>query len=383
MNEQEKARQTKIANAAADFAKIVAGSEDSELYTRVLLATIKAGNDAKTEQAIDELEEKIRGQNAKLTTMRSRVNSPMRGVATGTPTPLAGSTAGVSRRMSVSPDVSLPLVVPPSTSGSLNFAPRDGSQGLIPLAKNKEWRKNIGKLIDENGLTSRPRIFNPDDDESRPVTDLLDCVAIGHFGSSGSSCCSGTLIAPNVVLTAAHCVPCNATEIYVGANSNLPGTGRVFSVERVIAHEDFNFPTEYANDIALVVLTGPVSGVLVRERATTAEFDATTSFTVAGFGFTDQGNFGIKLEAPAARSGTFNKEFTAGGVGFDTCQGDSGGPAYLATPSGRFHIAGITSRGGRCGTGGIYTRVDAYHSWIDDKLILLRSVDETRAKEPR
>lgn len=361
LSDKEKNRQAAIANAAAAYAKAVAGSDDSELYTRVLLGTIAAGNDAKAQQDIAKLEAQIELQNAKLAALRSLTGMPQR-VTPGGPTLAPGPSPGFTRS----------VVSPPATGGVLDFAPRDVSKAIPPI-KSKEWRKNVEKVIRERGVRSGPRIFNPDDDESRPTTDLLDCVAIGHFGASGSACCSGTLIAPNVILTAAHCVPCNATEIFVGALARSPSTGRIYSVQQVIPHESYNFPTAHANDLALVVLTESLPQELVRELATTQEFNAATTYTVVGFGRTDLGNSGIKLEATVARSAVYTKEFTAGGFGFDTCNGDSGGPAYLAMPNGRFHLAGVTSRGGDCGTGGIYVRVDAYRSWIDERLTELRS----------
>lgn len=382
LSEEEKAKQAAIAEAAAAYAQAVAGSDDSELYTRVLLATIAAGYDAQAQQEIAKLEGQLELQNAKLSALRSLSDSSQR-VPPGTPTLASAPPPGFTRSIISGPADFAPSVVPqPSTDGVPDFAPRGPSAGSMPI-ESKAWRSNIEKVIREFGLRVGPRIFNPNDNEARPVTDLLDCVAIGSFGPGGSSCCSGTLIAPNVVLTAAHCVPCNATQIYVGATANQPSTGRLYGVQQVIPHESYNVPTRYANDLALVVLTDSLDANLVRELATTDEFTAETTYTIVGFGWTDQGNFGIKLEAPVARNAVYTKEFTAGGLGFDTCQGDSGGPIYLAMPSGRFHLAGVTSRGGDCGTGGIYVRVDAYKSWIDGHLNQIRTAGNAPRSAPR
>ena len=41
------------------------------------------------------------------------------------------------------------------------------------------------------------------------TADYRDCVAIG---SADDWCCTGTLVAPNVVVTAGHCIPCASSE---------------------------------------------------------------------------------------------------------------------------------------------------------------------------
>ena len=118
----------------------------------------------------------------------------------------------------------------------------------------------------------------------------------------GSSCCTGTLVADNVVLTTAHCVPCDASHVYVGWNSNVPSTGRLFAIKDLVPHPQYNQPTRHANDLCFVVLEDrvPVNLARPRELATAAEVTSATSFIAVGFGNTDEGNFGIELEAPVA-----------------------------------------------------------------------------------
>ncbi len=33
-------------------------------------------------------------------------------------------------------------------------------------------------------------------------------------------------------------------------------------------------------------------------------------------------------------------------------------------PEGRWHLVGLTSYGGPCGTGGVYTRLSGFQNWI-------------------
>lgn len=55
----------------------------------------------------------------------------------------------------------------------------------------------------------------------------------------------------------------------------------------------------------------------------------------------------------------------------DTCQGDSGGPLLMFTSNRVWQQVGITSNGDGCaqpGKPGVYTRVSAYQSWINQTM---------------
>mgnify|MGYP000393202682 CR=1 FL=1 len=57
-------------------------------------------------------------------------------------------------------------------------------------------------------------------------------------------------------------------------------------------------------------------------------------------------------------------------VNGDSCQGDSGGPLYTYV-NGTQYLLGIVSWGKKCGSktdAGVYTRVSAFHDWINDKV---------------
>jgi secreted trypsin-like serine protease len=211
-----------------------------------------------------------------------------------------------------------------------------------------------------------------------------DCVAVGDDDDFG---CTGTLIAPNAVLTAAHCQALHSRG-FVG--NGLAQNGREFRVRRHIRHARFD--GEYRHDLMILILQRPVTGVEPRRLAPTTLIDAASTARIVGFGTTDvyatQG-FGTKrlTDVPivsqrcrgkvngtsdAARYGCHrNREIVAGKPLFlhDTCQGDSGGPLLVRDAKGRWLLAGVTSRGtdlgtNLCGDGGVYVRVDAYAAWI-------------------
>lgn len=211
-----------------------------------------------------------------------------------------------------------------------------------------------------------------------------DCVAVGNDVQFG---CTGTLIAPNVVLTAGHCEVLH-TRIFVG--NDTAKKGRVFRVKRHIRHPSWD--NQFNNDLMLLILEKPVTGVTPRKLATAAVVDKATDARVVGFGTTDTAGtkgYGTKQQtdvpivSPACDGRVkgrsdgavygchSGKELVAGKplLLHDTCKGDSGGPLYLSNKQGQWVLAGVTSRGTdlamtMCGDGGLYTRVDKYRTWI-------------------
>lgn len=222
-----------------------------------------------------------------------------------------------------------------------------------------------------------------------------DCVLIG---TAGGWMCTGVVIAPQVVLTAAHC---GRAITRVMVNGNLGTDGRpspgasVLSVRLLREHPGYRRHPHNENDVTLLVLDKP-AGVPPVRIAREVELGAAVQIELVGFGYNDPQRplgFGEKRRATIAFPPLFRRdptvdfskleqltgmhadyEFLAGrkALGIDSCNGDSGGPAYVMTSDG-FKLAGLTSRATReskenCGDGGIYVRPDRFLHWIGDAM---------------
>jgi hypothetical protein len=219
-------------------------------------------------------------------------------------------------------------------------------------------------------LRNRRRIVG-----GQPTAEFPDCVAVG---ASTRFCCSGTLVAPRLVVTAAHCPEGGcAARVMIGENTE-DGSGREIDVAEVFVHEDY--VPDGASDVAALILAEPVEDVAPRRIATKEAVDAARTTRLVGFGNVDvfaSTGYGRKrlVDVPMASSDPRfgadpELEFVAGSpfLDKDSCTGDSGGPAYVDV-DGSWLLAGATSRATAssarpCGDGGIYGRLHAFEEWL-------------------
>jgi len=217
-----------------------------------------------------------------------------------------------------------------------------------------------------------------------------DCCLVGRRYSDGTRdwFCTGVLVHPRVVLTAAHCYdPPDFVINRVALNTLDQKSLRdaeIRRVRRVVVNP--GYPRTMGNDISVLILKNEAD-VKPIPIASTADMAAATKTMLVGFGSTNAmatKGFGIrKVEVDILRAAADDLdeaedtlgfesdfEFVAGGEGHDSCNGDSGGPAYILV-NGVRKVAGLTSRATEgvtnpCGEGGIYTRVDTQRQFINE-----------------
>ena len=238
------------------------------------------------------------------------------------------------------------------------------------------FRKRIGWLLVFVGLTVasigtvKPPMAEAIIGGVRDATTSDVVVALHQVGYLPS--CSGTLIAPTWVVTAAHCVWDDTlgtvtpyfSQLRISTSSGFSGANTASSPIRGIAvHPNYsNWRTGY--DIALIKVDD-VFGGKFSPLASAAEIrafsDSFSSVIASGFGRTsnDGATSRIALEisltllSPGTCSNSLPSEFLllsqtilcANGSSIAAvCNGDSGGPLFLKTPTGR-KLAGATSFG--------------------------------------
>jgi secreted trypsin-like serine protease len=211
----------------------------------------------------------------------------------------------------------------------------------------------------------------------------------------GAFLCTGTLISPNVVLSAGHCGsvtgaavaspaswPPQLIDVRIG--SNKPGQGERRPVQSVTLNPNYLLTSGY--DISLLRLSSN-STKAPAKVAGTAEgslWTPGTLETIVGWGATEEGGDlpdtlqkgQVPITTDAVCNGAYSDfdpntmvcaGFPQGGV--DTCQGDSGGPMFGKTSTGVLRVVGATSFGEGCARPnkpGVYARVGdtVLREWI-------------------
>jgi secreted trypsin-like serine protease len=242
-----------------------------------------------------------------------------------------------------------------------------------------------------------PRIVN-----GQPAVDGQFPWQVGLFidadltpGGSGSIC-GGSLIEPNWVLTAAHCVVDSGTvaapaqlTVFAGELDQLSAgdTGQQLGVTSVIVHPGYDASVSDDNDIALLELSSAATLNSVVDTIALASGGALeaggVTATVSGWGTTSSGgstsptllyapvDTWTNVDCSTPYPGTITANMLcAGGAPAnttDSCQGDSGGPLAVEAQTYGWTLIGVVSFGNGCAlpnVPGVYARVSQYVTWI-------------------
>lgn len=220
-------------------------------------------------------------------------------------------------------------------------------------------------------------------------------------GPRSGIACTGTVVAPNVVLSAAHCAedtstgipyPPSAYAVHTGSVDLLdPTSGQVLAVSRVIIYPFYNRTTHSGGDAALLVLNEPTAApaIPLATAADSSLFSPGTPGYIAGWGQTYGGDPNPPTQLQTAVTSVQSPTLCAQGLAvitgasFDpgseicaidppsyavgTCHGDSGGPMLARRADGSWVQIGITSWGeSGCSTSipDVFTRVPAVSAWV-------------------
>jgi len=207
--------------------------------------------------------------------------------------------------------------------------------------------------------------------------------------------CTGTLIAPNYVLTAGHCGSITgaavaspaawpAALIDVRIGSNKPGQGELVPVSQATVSPDYLATSGHDITVLKLSRNSTKTPTKVVGAGGAGIWSAGTLEEIVGFGTTSEGGdtpdtlqkAKVPITTDAYCASAYD-DFDATSMvcagypqgGTDTCQGDSGGPMFGRDATGALKVVGATSYGEGCarpGKPGVYARVGGteLREWI-------------------
>jgi secreted trypsin-like serine protease len=197
-------------------------------------------------------------------------------------------------------------------------------------------------------------------------SDIGHASVVALYDTRGEVICTGTLVAPDLVLTAAHCGAGKTIHhITRGASASHPE--QTIAASAWHPHPQFDLAT-LSHDLAILELVLPVKGVDPSRVVLSGPPDIGDGVVIVGFGritadlavSSQRERYMGDATVSDLEPTTLNLE----GSPSRPCSGDSGGPVLLADAHGEA-IVGVTSHGDlRCTRIAVATRTDAHADFL-------------------
>ncbi len=199
-------------------------------------------------------------------------------------------------------------------------------------------------------------------------------VAVVAEKTEGQALCTGSILSENLILTAAHCVDGNPTQVrIVFATKVKEASAEQIRVARGVFQNPFwkNPNTEKQGDLAIIQFSGGLPEGFTSVRLVPKTYKVTTGDSVifVGYGVTDglerTGSGVLRTTKSTVTGQQSPTEILTDGKETSVCFGDSGGPGFAVIKN-NFVQWGVASSvlNQECNEASIHTSVMAYEPWI-------------------